>query len=47
MPKVNSLTTILSQNLTMNKARIDCFAFMVLSIINGGGGSLKKQRSIF
>lgn len=42
MPNLNQLTNILSQNLTMNKARMACLALIIVAIIQAQSSNLKK-----
>lgn len=42
MSTFNQLKTILSQNLTMNKARIACLSLIIIAIIQVQNSNLKK-----
>ena len=42
MPNLNQLVNILSQNLTMNKARLTCLALITLAIIQVQSSNLKQ-----
>lgn len=42
MPTFNQLKPILSQNLTMNKARIACLSLIIIAIIQVQNSNLKK-----
>ncbi|MFB2587619.1 hypothetical protein, partial [Acinetobacter sp. c1-l78] len=42
MPNLNRLNEILTQNLTMNKARINCLSLMIIALISAQSSNLKK-----
>ena len=42
MPNLNRLNEILTQNLTMNKARITCLSLMIIALITAQSSNLKK-----
>ena len=43
MPNFNRLSETLTQNLSMNKARITCLSLMIIALITAQSSNLKKN----
>ncbi|WP_227697983.1 hypothetical protein, partial [Psychrobacter faecalis] len=43
MPNFNRLSETLTQNLSMNKARINCLSLMIIALITAQSSNLKKN----